>query len=178
MKKWTSALSVFVAVAMLSTSAFAAGGAGSAGGSGTTGGGAGATGGAGGGAGQTGTSPSPGGAATTDSPAASPAKPGAADAKGEHTMTGEVTKIDQKKGHVSLKTAEGTFNLHFPPAALKDVKQGDRLTVELGIKDVQSAAGGAGAPAASPRGEKTQTQKTETEKKTQTEKTEKKTNRQ
>lgn len=66
-----------------------------------------------------------------------------ADFKGRHTMTGEVTKIDKDKGMVSLKTKEGEFNLHFPPTALKDVKEGDRLTVQLGFREE-------GAGAASP----------------------------
>ena len=37
---------------------------------------------------------------------------------GRHTMTGEVTRIDNKKGMFSLKTKEGTLDLHAPPSAL------------------------------------------------------------
>lgn len=62
---------------------------------------------------------------------------------GRHTMEGEVTRIDQDKGTLSLKTAEGTMDLHFPPSALADVKAGDRVAVELAIKP---DAGGSASP--------------------------------
>jgi hypothetical protein len=52
---------------------------------------------------------------------------------GHHTMDGEVTKVDAKKGWVDVKTAEGSMKLHFPPAALENVKKGDSITVELGM---------------------------------------------
>ena len=57
------------------------------------------------------------------------------DAKGHHSMDGEVTKVDPKKGWIDVKTAEGSMKLHFPPEALAGVKKGDRVTVDLGIKD-------------------------------------------
>jgi hypothetical protein len=62
-------------------------------------------------------------------------------------MTGEVTKIDQQKARLSLKTSEGTMELHLPPSALKEVERGDRITVELGLKD-------AATPATSPKTER------------------------
>jgi len=55
--------------------------------------------------------------------------------KGQHSMDGEVTKVDSKRGWIDVKTSEGSMKLHFPPAALADVKKGDRVTVDLGIKD-------------------------------------------
>jgi hypothetical protein len=58
---------------------------------------------------------------------------------GQHTMDGEVTKVDAKKGWVDIKTAEGRMKVHFPPAALENVKVGDSVTVELGMKKVSSA---------------------------------------
>lgn len=58
---------------------------------------------------------------------------------GAHTMDGQVTKVDAKKGWVDIKTPEGRMKLHFPPAALADVKAGDSVTVELGMKKVSSA---------------------------------------
>ena len=64
--------------------------------------------------------------------AQSPAMP--ADMK-SHTMDGEVTKVDAKKGWIDVKTAEGSMKLHFPPDALSNIKKGDRVTVALGIKD-------------------------------------------
>jgi hypothetical protein len=52
---------------------------------------------------------------------------------GTHTMTGTVTEVDHTTGMLSLNTQEGELKLHFPPAALADVKNGDTLTVSLGF---------------------------------------------
>jgi hypothetical protein len=57
------------------------------------------------------------------------------DMKGRHSMDGEVTKVDPKRGWVDVKTSEGSMKLHFPPGALAEVKKGDRVTVDLAIKD-------------------------------------------
>ena len=62
------------------------------------------------------------------------------DFTGFHAMTGEVTKIDQQKGTVTMKTDTETFDLHFPPAFLQKVKQGAKITVELGLRDADAAA--------------------------------------
>jgi len=59
----------------------------------------------------------------------------AGDMAGRHSMDGQVTKVDAKKGWIDVKTPEGSMKLHFPPAALSNVKKGDSVTVELGIKD-------------------------------------------
>jgi len=54
-------------------------------------------------------------------------------AKGEHVMSGTITKIDHDSGKLSLD-AEGTMlDLHFPPPAIKDMKEGDRVAVEMSI---------------------------------------------
>jgi hypothetical protein len=66
---------------------------------------------------------------------------------GRHTMEGEVTKVDSSKGTMSVKTAEGTMDLHFPPSALANIKKGDRVAVELALKP-------ANGPSASPRTDK------------------------
>src|SRR5262245_38984774 len=63
---------------------------------------------------------------------------GEAKAMGEmnrHTMDGQVTKVDAKKGWIDVKTSEGSMKLHFPPEALANVKKGDSVSVELGLKD-------------------------------------------
>jgi hypothetical protein len=52
---------------------------------------------------------------------------------GMHKMTGTVEKLDQAKGTLMLKTGVGDLMLHFPPPALKDVKNGDTITVQLGF---------------------------------------------
>jgi len=73
-------------------------------------------------------------------PSASPAKAAAETMKGQHSMDGEVTKVDAKKGWVDVKTPEGRMKLHFPPAALASVKKGDRVTVEIGMTPGPAAA--------------------------------------
>jgi hypothetical protein len=69
------------------------------------------------------------------------AKP-AGDMTGHHSMEGQVTKVDAKKGWVDVKTSEGSMKLHFPPEALANIKKGDSVTVELGIKDNGPAPSG------------------------------------
>ena len=56
------------------------------------------------------------------------------DMGGRHTMDGEVTKVDAKRGWVDVKTPEGRMKLHYPPPALDSVKVGDRVTVEIGFR--------------------------------------------
>ena len=58
----------------------------------------------------------------------------AGDWQGRHTMTGEVTKINQRKGTFSLKTADGTLDLHAPPEVLAGVKKGDQMAVEIAVR--------------------------------------------
>jgi hypothetical protein len=73
--------------------------------------------------------------AVTGSPAASAAAVTGESFAGRHSMTGRVTMIDPDRGHVHLQTAEaGELILHFPPAALQNVKKSDQLTVEMAVK--------------------------------------------
>ena len=74
-------------------------------------------------------------------PAGEMPKP-AGDMMGHHTMDGQVTKVDAKKGWIDVKTAEGSMKLHFPPEALANVKKGDSVSVELGLKDNGPAPSG------------------------------------
>ena len=60
---------------------------------------------------------------------------------GRHTMDGQVTSIDAKKGWVHVKTSEGTVIVHFPPESLQGVKKGDTITVSLALQDNGPAAG-------------------------------------
>lgn len=53
--------------------------------------------------------------------------------EGSHSMTGTVDKIDQAKGVLTLKYGSSEMLLHFPPAALKEVRDGDTITVHLGF---------------------------------------------
>ena len=50
---------------------------------------------------------------------------------GEHRMTGTVADINHNSGQLTLKTDAANLQLHFPPQALGDVKQGDRITAQL-----------------------------------------------
>ncbi len=50
---------------------------------------------------------------------------------GKHAMSGTIETIDQKTGWLKVKTGEGSLNVHFPPAAIKDLKAGDEITVHL-----------------------------------------------
>ena len=54
---------------------------------------------------------------------------------GTHTMSGTVTEVDHTTGMLSLNTHEGELKLHFPPETLKEVKNGDSLTVSLGFHE-------------------------------------------
>lgn len=65
------------------------------------------------------------------------------DLKGLHTMDGEVTSIDKRSGKITIKTdAAGSLDLHFPPAVLEGVNKGDRITVQLAMKNARPASTG------------------------------------
>jgi dsDNA-specific endonuclease/ATPase MutS2 len=57
-----------------------------------------------------------------------------------HTIEGEVTKVDAKKGWIDVKTSEGSMKLHFPPESLASIQKGDSVSVQLAIKDNGPAA--------------------------------------
>jgi hypothetical protein len=60
---------------------------------------------------------------------------------GEHSMGATVASIDHKTGFMNLKTGMGMMTLHYPAPTLKDLKKGDKITVNLsftkneGMKD-------------------------------------------
>ena len=54
---------------------------------------------------------------------------------GRHSVEGQVTRVDVKKGWVHVKTSDGTMIVHFPPADVQTVKKGDRITISLALKD-------------------------------------------
>jgi hypothetical protein len=64
----------------------------------------------------------------------------AADMIGHHTMNGEVTKVDAKRGWIDVKTPEGSMKLHFPPDALTNIKKGDSVSVDLGLRENNPSA--------------------------------------
>lgn len=59
---------------------------------------------------------------------------------GWHKMTGTVGNIDYAKGVLTLKSGAPEMTLHFPPASIKDLKNGDTITVNLGFSKEKSAA--------------------------------------
>jgi hypothetical protein len=66
---------------------------------------------------------------------------------GHRRVRGEVVSIDEARGSLTLKTGEGSaVALHLPPGALKGLRKGDRLTLELAV----DRAGLGGARAARP----------------------------
>jgi hypothetical protein len=56
---------------------------------------------------------------------------------GTHNMTGMIDKIDHAKGTLILKHGAADMLLHFPPAAIKDLKNGDTITVHLGFSKTE-----------------------------------------
>lgn len=58
---------------------------------------------------------------------------------GKHKMTGTVDKVDHAKGTLMLKTGPAEMALHFPPPSLKDIKNGDTITVEMSFRKGESA---------------------------------------
>ena len=54
-----------------------------------------------------------------------------ANERGEHRVTGTVAAVDRDSGAVDLATEHATYQLHFPPEALKSVAKNDRLTVAM-----------------------------------------------
>jgi hypothetical protein len=60
-------------------------------------------------------------------------------AKGDHVMSGKITKINHTKGTMTVQTAEAPLDLHFPPSAIKTFKKGDEVSVELSLKKGKSS---------------------------------------
>ncbi len=74
--------------------------------------------------------------------------------EGEHTMSGTISKIERDKGTLTLKAANNEeLELHFPPTVLQNYKEGDQVTVHLGIAKAGAATGStAGAATGSTAG--------------------------
>jgi len=50
-----------------------------------------------------------------------------------HTMPATVSSVDKSTGIVEVASAGTTLKLHFPSAALSDLKIGDKITLHLGF---------------------------------------------
>lgn len=66
---------------------------------------------------------------TVTSPAASPTTTGVL----QNTVTGQVSSVDRSTGRLTLRNGGSDLVLQFPPSALQNVKQGDRVTVQLAL---------------------------------------------
>lgn len=52
-------------------------------------------------------------------------------AMGSHSMSGTVTNVDNKTGMIQVDAGGHALTLHFPPPALADVKNGDKITLHM-----------------------------------------------
>jgi hypothetical protein len=66
--------------------------------------------------------------------------------RGQHVMQGKITDIDRDKGTVKLDTPDGSVSLHFPPASLQGLNEGDTVDVSLAIKPLQQQRQQGGQP--------------------------------
>ena len=56
------------------------------------------------------------------------------------TITGEVTSVDRSAGKLSLKTDDGTLDVHVPESSLQNVREGDRVSVSLATQPAATNA--------------------------------------
>jgi len=52
---------------------------------------------------------------------------------GDHWMTGTVTSVNTSTGLMTVKTDEGPLSVPFATSSLRDVKEGDKVALELGF---------------------------------------------
>jgi hyperosmotically inducible protein len=71
---------------------------------------------------------------TAAAPSASPAGAAAATAAGGGSLalSGRVTAVDRDSGDVTVRTQTGDITLRLPPAALREVTQGQALSISAG----------------------------------------------
>src|SRR5882724_3344334 len=59
-----------------------------------------------------------------------------------HEVSGRVTKIDRSSGKLEMESTDGQeLTLRFPPSTLQKIKEGDRVTVQLAIRDLGPSSG-------------------------------------
>ena len=54
--------------------------------------------------------------------------------EGEHAVRGKIIAIDPRTGVLRLRTSAGELTVPFPPASVRDLKEGDTLTVYLAFE--------------------------------------------
>ena len=62
-----------------------------------------------------------------------PGMSGMGNMMGMHMMPATVTAIDTKTGLVDVTAGSMALKLHFPPASLAALKEGDKITLHLGF---------------------------------------------
>ena len=50
---------------------------------------------------------------------------------GTHSMTGTIETINNQTGWMKIKTGIGELTIHYPAPTVKELKQGDKITVHL-----------------------------------------------
>ncbi len=50
---------------------------------------------------------------------------------GDHWMTGTVTSVNASTGLITVKTDDAPLTVQFPPASVRDLKEGDKIALEL-----------------------------------------------
>ena len=58
---------------------------------------------------------------------------GASSVQGMHKMPATVTAADANTGIVEVNSGGMALKVHFPPAAMKDLKAGDKIILHLGF---------------------------------------------
>lgn len=78
------------------------------------------------------------GAQATDQAAAAPAaSPAAAEVLARQTVTGEVSDVNHGTGVVKFITSEGRLDVVMPQQALRNVREGDRVTIDMVIRSAR-----------------------------------------
>ena len=63
----------------------------------------------------------------------------------QQVVTGPITEINNRNGLVSLRSADGIVRLHFPPAAIGNLKKGDKISAQYAFTKPDSSTGGSRA---------------------------------
>ena len=58
--------------------------------------------------------------------------------EGEHTLRGTITAIDSRTGVLRLRTNAGEVTIPFPASSVRDLKEGDTLTVYVAFEKERS----------------------------------------
>jgi hypothetical protein len=71
-----------------------------------------------------------GSAALAQAPGGTAAEPAAT---GPRLVRGEVARVNEAKGTLVLRTTQGDVEVQLPPAVVKGLRKGDRLTVRVAV---------------------------------------------